>query len=291
MKKMISLLLLSFLATGCGVEKTSRSSENENLASSVEDAVTTVSALMDEQAGEAYTSKLQKSYPELIKDLFFPKAYAEGCIRPIQQACENGVKSSLFQSCSLSSRVEASGEISLEFNQLDCSISLPGDRVSRTYDYGLTGVHKGVLSVSSGMQGTYTGESLGGGSLLVKTAVGYELSILGKHKLLKRNGQERMNKTIRTLAPLEVSGGLSRALRQVNNGQLQVFHNLAKFTATYTVKDLSYSSSCCHPISGSLEVEYTGSIEGRAVVNFGSCGEATLTRSGETQDVLFSYCE
>ena len=292
MKRWMSLILVGALMVGCKANEDSSSTADENLTSSVEDAVTTMSALMDDQEGESYATNIKKSYPEMIDELIFPKAYAAGCIRPVHQVCDNGSKSSVFQDCSIfGDQVLASGQIDLEFSQNDCSMALVGDQVARTFDFELVGPRGGQMTVSSAEHSNYSDIRVGGGAEITKTNLGWDLDILGKHKVFTRNGRVRMDKSIQTLSPLEISGGLRRSQRQVNNGQLQVHHNLAEFTALYTAQDLRWSSSCCHPVSGTLTVEYTGSRTGSATVEFGSCGTAELEKDGEIHDVQFSYCE
>lgn len=285
---------MGLLIVGCnGQEENSVGSENEDLVTSVEDAVTTLGAVMDDQEGEAYATQMNKSYPEMIEEILFPKAYAANCVRPVNMACNSGVKTSTFSDCSIFGGLAlATGTISLDYSQNDCSMAADGDSVNRTYRYEIVGPRGGQLEVSSADNDDYSGDTIGGGATLTNTVSGWELDILGKHKVFTRNGRERMNKSIKTLAPLEISGGIRRANRRVNNGQLQVSHNLAEFKAIYTAQDLRYSSSCCHPVSGSMSVEYTGSISGTATVEFNSCGSATLTNAnGETSDVRFTYCE
>ncbi len=292
MKKIVRLLLLGFLVTQCNPKDNADSSANEALTTSVEDAVTTMSAVLDDQEGEGYAVNSQKSYPEILDEILFPKAYAAGCVRPVFKVCNNGSKSSVFQDCSLfNGQVLASGQIDLDYSENDCSMDVVGNQVARTYNYELVGPRNGQLTVSSEVHTDYTGATIGGGALLTRTASGFDLDILGKHKVFTRNGRERLDRSIQTLSPLEIAGGLERSVRRITNGQLQVSHNKAEFTAIYTAQDLRWSSSCCHPVSGSLSVDYTGSREGSATVTFGSCGRATLEKDGESHELAFSYCE
>ena len=289
-KILIPFFILSLV--GCNGQENTGSVANEDVATSVEDAVNTLGVAMDDQANEAYATNIKKSYPEMIEEFIFPKAYASNCTRPVNMACNSGVKLSEFQDCSIfHGNAIASGWISLNYSELDCSLDVDGKKVARTYDYEIVGPRGGQHNITSSDQVDYRGNTIGGGAELTKVAGGWELDILGKNRTFIINGRTRRNKSIRTLQPLEIQGGIRRSQRRVNNGQLEVIHNLAEFTATYTAVDLQYSSSCCHPVSGSLSVDFAGSIEGSGTVTFNSCGSAQIERNGEVQDVTFTYCE
>jgi hypothetical protein len=152
--------------------------------------------------------------------------------------------------------------------------------VTRTYDYDISGPYGGVLSVTSD-----------GGGRLTKTAGGWSVEILGKHKELTFRGRKLVDLSISTPTALQVTGSLSRQSRVINSGSYQVVHNLAGFTAVYVPQNLTYESSCCHPVSGSLSVTFTGSVTGSGSVTFNGCGQASLTRNGQTQDIGLNYCE
>lgn len=292
MKQWMVLVLSGLLVVNCGMRDNVASTTDESLSTSVEDAVTTMSAILDDQEGESYSVNSQKSYPEMMDEILFPKAYAAGCIRPVLKVCDEGLKSSTFSDCTgYRGKVVASGQIDLDYSENDCSMTAVGHQVARTYEYELVGPRNGQLLVSSADHADYSGESVGGGAVLTRTSSGYDLEILGKHKIFTRNGRQLLDRSIKTLSPLEITGGLRRSVRRVSNGQLQVSHNKAEFKAVYTAENLQWSSSCCHPVSGTLSVAYTGSREGAASVTFGSCGTATLDKDGETHDIQFSYCE
>lgn len=80
--KKLSLLLISLLLISCGQQDTN-SEANEDLSSSVEDAVNTMSALMDDQGGSSYATSMNKSTIEILNEIILPKAYASSCIRPV----------------------------------------------------------------------------------------------------------------------------------------------------------------------------------------------------------------
>jgi hypothetical protein len=118
------------------------------------------------------------------------------------------------------------------------------------------------------------------------------MDLHGKHhSFVGRRGREVYNVSLRTLQPIVITGGLSRANRLVNSGQIEVNHNLAKFTALITPSNIQWSSDCCHPVSGSLSVTYSGSKTGTSTVTFQGCGSAQVNDNGQSEDIELSYCE
>lgn len=278
-------VLLMLTVSACAKQK-----EEENLnvnpeSSSLEGGITSLDAIIDDQAGSAFAAYSKPStyeYAEKLFSLAVPQAYAVSCMRAFDQGCNAGVKTYSTSSCDLPRGVKFSGFITLTYSNASCSMASTGDFVNRTYDYDISGPYGGaVLSVTSE----------GGGGKLTKTAGGWSAEILGKKKILTWRNREVMNLNISTPQAIEITGTLGRANRFVNSGQLQVVHNLAGFTALYEPVNLTYKNSCCHPIAGSLNVTYSGSITGSGSVTFNGCGSATIVRNGQSQDVTLNYCE
>ena len=136
-----------------------------------------------------------------------------------------------------------------------------------------------------------SGNTFGGGGRLTKTAGGWTVEVLGKNKRFSRGGRELFNISTRTLTPISVTGSLSRASRVVNGGSFEVIHNKAQFVATYVPSNLTWSSACCHPVSGSLAVTYAGSVTGSSSVTFNGCGTATMVKDGLSSQITLNYCE
>ncbi len=276
--------LILFLATtvvACAKTKDSAeiSVNSENAA--VEGGITTLNALIDDQAGSSFAAHRAKSPVEKLFSLAIPEAYAASCSRALNQACNAGVKYYETASCDLLRGVQFSGFINLAYSNASCDMSANGDSVTRTYDYDISGPYGGVLAVTSE----------GGGGRLTRTATGWTAEILGKRKVLTYRSREVMNLSISTPQPIEITGTLGRASRVVNSGSFQVVHNKAGFTALYQPSNLTYNNSCCHPVAGTLAVTYSGSISGSGSVTFNGCGSATLVRNGQSQDVQLNYCE
>jgi len=285
MKRLVPVLTLAALLTACGKQKVDSDTELNAISASLEGGITSVSAVIDDQAGSNFTASQKASpyqYAEKLFEQILPSAYAASCLRAFDQACNNGVKLFSTASCDLPRGWKFSGRVQLAYNSVNCSMSNTGDQVTRTYDYDISGPYGGmVLAVTSD----------GGGGRLTKTAAGWTAEILGKHKVLTWRGQQKMNLNISTPAPINITGSLQRNGRVVDGGSYQVIHNLAGFTALYEPHNLTYTGACCHPISGSLDVTYTGSINGSGSVTFNGCGSATVVRNGQSQDVELNYCE
>jgi hypothetical protein len=166
-----------------------------------------------------------------------------------------------------------------------------GNTVTRTYNLEISGPRGGKINHSSDNRSDYRGTSYGGGGRLVKTAAGWDLSVLGRNSVLSFRGKNIFDVSVRTITPMNITGSLSRAGRVVNGGQLEVNHNLAGFTSVITPTNLQWSNTCCHPISGSLAVTYSGSKTGSATVSFHGCGSASVNQGGQTSVIQMSYCE
>lgn len=279
------LLLTAISLVGCNAKK------DENDAISADTAVTesvasALSSLADEQSG-ASMAKAERT----LMTLLVPRAYAEVCQRPFYESCQSGLKSDTYNSCPLYLGT-ISGEASLNYSNVSCSLSSSGQSVSRNYDFTVTGPRGGTYSVSSDTYQDYKGDSYGGGETLTKTISGWSVEILGRHKAFTtRRGREGYNVSIRTLQPYDITGSLARSSRTVDGGQIEVNHNLAGFTATITPSQIQWDNNCCHPVSGTLSVTYSGARTGSASIEFQGCGSAQIVRAGQTENLGLSYCE
>jgi hypothetical protein len=284
MRQQIVILMLAVLfTTACAKQKKESEAEVNAINSSAEGGITTINALIDDQAGSTFVASVEPSPAEKLFDQILPKAYAASCLRAFDQSCNAGSKVFSTASCDLPRGFKFSGRVQMAYNNVSCSMSSTGDQVTRTYDYDISGPYGGaVLAVTSD----------GGGGRLTKTAGGWTAEVLGQHKVLTWRGQQILNLNISTPQPLEITGSLNRSARVVNSGSFQVVHNLAGFTALYEPHNLAYTNACCHPVSGSLDVSYSGSITGGGTITFNSCGSATLVRdNGAEQEIALNYCE
>jgi hypothetical protein len=116
-------------------------------------------------------------------------------------------------------------------------------------------------------------------------------SIIYSHKSLSIGGAELARVSIRTLAPVSVTGSLSRASRLVNGGQIEVNYNRAQATAVVIPQNLQWSNTCCHPTAGTLQLNWSGTKTGSTSVSFSGCGQASVNQNGQVRNIELSYCE
>ena len=287
MKNTLLLLPLVLLAA-CAQQKAAGVADVDPTTAAVESATTIVSGVTDDQSGSSYAM----ISPNWKQQILLPAAFASSCMRPIYSSCVAGVRSDSFSDCSLgASNFSMSGSAALTYSTSTCDLSSVGSNVTRTYDVQIDGPHGGSLSISSNTASDYRGTSYGGGGKLTVTNAGWNLDILGKHKILTYKNTTLYSVSVRTLAPMTISGSLSRGSRLVTSGQLEVNHNIAGFTGVFVAQNLQWSNSCCHPISGGFNVTWSGTKTGTATVTFQGCGQAQVNENGQTRNIELSYCE
>lgn len=299
MKLSILLIVILAITQGCGKKSNDRDAnvDSMNIDANevvIESGLSVISGSLDEQSNSSFAFRSEK-VNSIWATLLLDKAYAASCSRAFLQACNSGVKEIEYSDCSTPSELrEMTGSVKLTYSNSSCTLNTVGESVIRTYNTQIIGPRGGTVTNSSDSGQDYRlGNAYGGGAKILKTATGHTLEVMGKHKTLEINGRELFNISIKTLQTLEVTGGLTRGARKVSNGQLEINHNLAKFSTVMTAKDLQWSSSCCHPVSGSLSLSRSGSKTGSATVTFSAdeCGVASLEENGQTSKIELSYCE
>lgn len=282
-KWILVLTTVSLISCNQKQEESDIISEDTAITESVS---TALSSLADEQSG----ASMARAENPLIT-LLLPRAVADSCQRPFYVSCQSGFKSETYDSCPLYLG-KIDGEAQLAYSNGSCSLTTAGQSVSRSYDFTVTGPRGGTYYVTSDTAQDYKGDTYGGGEVLSKTMGGWTVDILGRHKsFVSRRGREAYNVSLRTLQAYTITGSLSRSSRLVNGGQIEVNHNLAGLTALIEPNQVQWSSSCCHPVSGSLTITYSGSRTGSASIEFLGCGAAQIVRAGQIQNIGLSYCE
>lgn len=292
MNKLMVFSLMVLMCVSCA-KKNETSSDVDPVEASVESGITMISGMADEQVGASLAYRAPETRPTVWASLLGSQAWAADCTRAYYSSCISGVKNANYNQCSISGTSrQLTGNVALTYSDMSCGLSSNGDTVTRTYSLKINGPRGGEVEHSSDSQTDYrNGSAYGGGGRLTKTSTGWQLDILGRHTTLKFSGRELFDVSIRTLSPLSVSGGLNRASRVVQGGQLEVNHNIAKFTTTITPSNLQWSAACCHPTSGSLSMSFSGTKTGSASVTFNGCGSATVDQGGQTSTIQLSYCE
>lgn len=287
MKKSFLIITIPFLVN-CGREVVT-SVEVDETAITVESATSLLSGLADDQSGDSYAEFKRAPSP---LQLIIEQAWAASCVRPIYSSCSSSIRTQTFSSCEVgSTALKMSGQVSLVYSNSMCSLATQGSTVTRSYDVTFSGVRGGSLSISSQSKADYKGNSYGGGGRITTQSNGWTIEILGKHKTLTMGGMDVADVSIRTLAPINITGSLSRVSRVVNSGQIEVNYNRAESTALLVPTNLQWSSSCCHPVSGTMSLSWSGSRQGTSSITFSGCGQASVNENGQVRYIELSYCE
>jgi hypothetical protein len=161
-------------------------------------------------------------------------------------------------------------------------------KMVRTLDQGVT-----ITTTSENLPIYRDNVIIGGGTLMQKTDNGATLHIVGLHKT-KRNsdGAEISNVTIKTASGILTSNP-TQPIINISTGLVNVYHNTAGYTAAMTLTGLRTDSrTCCYPTAGSIQIKYSGSLNGDARISFDQpCGSATFTRDGTPHVIAFTGCE
>lgn len=282
-------VIMSILLISC-TERSNNDPANPSLGSTsflAEFGVNAVSSAIDEQTGE---NLLASNKPSFI-DLIIQKAYAASCSRAVVQNCSNAKRTLEYNGCQINNRVYQ-GIVELSYSRLDCSLVDANDTVTRNVSTYIYGAHNGTIVNSSNPFADYRRISYGGGVRLTRLPESvYQLDVLGKHAQVIINTYLAADVSVRTIAPISVTSGLSRTNRTLNGGQMEISHNVFQYTGTMSFNNLRYSSSCCYPVSGSLSVTYSGRREGTSTVTFSGCGVGSVVEDGSTTAFQMNYCE
>lgn len=231
-------------------------------------------------------------YEKLLSGLTVEAAVSTCGIPARSDSCSSGVKSASYSNCSVG-RQTYSGDVTLNFSDSSCSMSSINDYVVRTVDLSRTGFFNSTITTSSADHLDYRGNTIGGGSKLTRTGIGsLSLRMLGVRKLRTRaTGASVYDIQSRTTSDLQLVGTWD-GNRTIQSGSLEVIHNLAQYTATFSFDNVQYNkATCCYPTSGSISVAYSGSVSGNATVTFASCGVATIVNNGVTKNLNLAGCE
>jgi len=177
-------------------------------------------------------------------------------------------------------------------NCLNPSISNPGDYFIRSGSFTLNGP-RGSLETTTAAHVSYQGESIGGGAKVTRQADGsLGVDVLGGTKILKvSSGDEIMDISIRTKKTVTMNQ-LRRAGRVITGGELEIIHNLARFNAVHTYSGLTWGEAgCCYPTSGTIDIAFSGNLDGTAQVVFNGCGSFTVTRGADSAVFSLANCE
>lgn len=164
----------------------------------------------------------------------------------------------------------------------------------RTYHLSFYHLPTGkIRRVTSAKQRNFKGQVIGGGQALKNTEFGWKLGFKGSnHNHFNEYGRKTLDVAAHTSRALGVYDQRVEGAVFVHGGIMVVDHNLAKFTAKYAPKKVKWVSSCHCPVSGELFFKYSGSKEGRGVVEFQGCGIAIVkNKNGNERKIERPACQ
>jgi hypothetical protein len=303
MKKSLSLILLGACGLGSGGNSNVLDAEDaEAVVNAASEALQSAPTGMGLVAQIPSRQSQPPSGQQWMMDQLFPTAVASaGFCRDTAtlSSCtvvdSKNVRTRTFD-CSFGLRgATAEGDIRLEYSAASCAFTANNSEITRTVNLTLTSKRGRQIQISAASHQDYRGETLGGGQKLKRIGANQvELEILGvNRKVLGAGGNELINVSTRSLGSLKLATGSLLQDLKVSEGQFEVIHNRAKFVTTWTAKDLSWSSGCGCPKSGTLSAAMSGEKTGSLSIEFtDSCGLVKLIQDDQSEtEVELDHCE
>jgi len=296
--KRLSLILVALVIFSCSKSSDTSTDSSPSSAAQMSDTFTdSVNGVLSNTGLVAAMRAPKKSSEMIAKfmhDLLLPEAQAATCAQPgghNTSSCSAGEITTTFDChIGLSSNV-LTGSTTLTYDNGTCDTS--GDfEVTRTVDLTITGNYGGTLTVSSASHTDYLGASIGGGQKLTVASGAKTFQVLGMNRILTGpGGHKYFDISTHTTADFTVTGS-SLSNLTLDGGTLDIIHNLAEYTASWTANNIQWSANCYCPVSGTATGTFTGSVTGTMTIQYGStCGEATVTGlDGNTSTVTLSVC-
>ena len=283
-KSLIVLLIVAVSASIYSCVGTNTVNYDTDLSVVTESGLTVVSSIADDAStGELGVSSIEN---DLIQVNEFTCANG-------WSTCSNGVKTRTT-TCN-NPAVGYTKDIALSFFNSNgtvdttCSgVATVGNYVVKSGEETLVIPINGDYTSTSGAQDNYSGVSIGGGAELSKRADGSILMhINGITKIhTDRDGVIQWTNSVHSdpASPL-VLNQLARNGRKISSGTIIVDHNESDFTAAITFNDVTYTTTCCYPVGGTITVTLSGSRTGTGTLTFSSLCEQSYYSgdiSGET---------
>ena len=295
MLKVATLASILILSTACG--KKAELNEDVVIADSVEAAITALAGAADEQSDSefaAYKSTPEKKVLDAL-NILNPLQTAQAAVcfgRAVGQACNSGVRSKTYSLCNIIGTAQTiNGSVSLNYSDNSCDFSQVNQSLTRTFDVTRKTPWGAEIRVFSDDHTDFEGNTYGGGGKITRLASGFNIEVLGKHKTRTNFlGREALDISLKTSSPVHFNK-LLRNGRIVDGGALVIAHNLANYKVTLQPSQLTYSTSCCYPVGGSITATYEGVIDGSGTVIFTGCGQATISRDDNSYPIEFNSCE
>ncbi len=211
------------------------------------------------------------------------------------QSCNSGRQSITYNGCEASSTL-ITGTVTLEYSDNGCSIGSLNNTVTREIDLTRNNNDDSQDQVFDSIRPDFLGSTYGGGVRLTSfSTTSHQLEFLGKHiSTTRSSGFEGFLVSMRTTTPISVttsSSSLGRSGRFLSGGVVEMAHNRLDYLTTYTIGSLSYSTSCCHPLTGTITFDISKGAEGSGQILFNnSCGSASLTLGDVTETMFIGDC-
>jgi hypothetical protein len=286
------------LISSCGSED--EVAESNEVAQVVQSAVNTIGGVGDDMSSgtefsSASTSGSSSANAPTPVDIY---ATCDSQGRAVDKACPSGVKTVSYGGCTLgSSSAELSGSVTLTYSDdSNCDIAQSSENVERLVNDLTVDFSSGAQLVSTMASETnYEGASLGGATTLttVTAGTGWTVNVSGHHFYFDlASGLRLFDTTVYTPTPVGITASLARGTREMDGGEIQIFHNNAEFTTSLQPNSVTWGdTSCCFPTSGSMSISLSGSRSGTGTVTFGSsCGSISIEIDGETSSASLSNC-
>ena len=310
-KLVISALIL-VLATSCGRKNKEDTVGYLNESSLTEEVSKSIGSALDANESNSSNSAKMSSSDLEAKGLNSNYLFGNQCnMQVLSASCSidsndgSSVRRSELTNCSVETprfgvTLQLSGFSQLKYSSTSCLLDSVGDKVTRTYDLQYTNSNNAtahIRSTSETFSDPITGESVtvGGGAELTHENNGWSLNILGRNITFTRaSGNKAIDLSIKTTSPIVGHGYRYDGSRVVESGTIEVYHKLAKSKVTHRIHNLQYTTQCCHPTGGSIDLDYQGTSEAwSGTITFGGCGTAQLLKAGamNAENLELKACE
>lgn len=282
------ILLSGIIISSCNksdssdLNTTDSSSASELVSSSVSGAVSSSSS-----TGSLTFLEKQNNFKEYLTKFLTNYAYAaNSCPTPSSTACTGNNIVLTYSNCNFgSSAATWNGSQTLTFTS-GCGWTPGAVTFTRTFSSGTTRTSAAgvVVTLDTTNASGYSSQVSGGSTITVSAFPARTIVINGIH--LTATVISQKGKTI-TLWDHTISSGTITVTAGLGvTGTVTLQHNLAKYTATSTL-NLTYTTGCVHPTSGTITTTLSGSKRGTETLTFSSnCGQATLTNTSNSQSTV-----
>ncbi len=290
--KCMFALITSALFIGCTEDDPLSQADIAETAQQIGDVMASVDESGGNNSGTIAVMENQRRYMAIkeqqlprniardVFELFTPvkEAQAAACSTTNFNSCSSGTMVRDLNGCNIGSAV-FSGNITLTFSQMACTLNSDGDHVSRNPNFTVTGRRDALLTV------TKTGVN---GQRMVRVGSGdYSLTNDGVRRVFSASGTTLFDYTTSTTSPIQVTG-TSRADRVMDGGTLQVANNKSGVICSFSPTQVTWASGCNCASSG----QWTGTCsDGKTGgIEITSCGRATITLGDDDDEVSFDRC-